>query len=360
MSSSISIFDFKRFGARMLWLVLFLFLFDRGLYYLTVSAENRFYRDPSFAERFQEFIKAKSFSTLILGTSRAFAAFQPYSFGKILGQEAFIEARSGKGPKYNWFFYEFYRRCVGPPKVVVYGIDYFIFQTESKERWLARFDRSHESFAPFSALSLLLRNKEDIEDFLVDVIARMGPAEDKAFRSTQDFIKAQDYVGRETTPGGVITQKPRDLHVHQYKTYPGKEGSYLKRLLEEWERDGVTVLLIIIPDYIGTYETNFEQRKSLKDLKRLTRGYPNVHIYNFNRSSTFPLEREEYFYNGGWGKSNSHLSKKGVGLFNRLLLKRIAVHYAPANKLKNSRRPVTNSKRSRPELFKPETHPIPF
>jgi hypothetical protein len=110
--------------------------------------------------------------------------------------------------------------------------------------------------------------------------------------------------------------------VQRYRAYPGKEGPYLKRLLEEWGRDGVTVLLIIIPDYIGTYETNFKQQKSLKDLKRLTRDYPNVHIYNFNRSNAFPPEREEYFYNGGWGKSNCH--------------------------------------RSRSRLFKPETHPIPF
>jgi len=314
----------------MLWLALFLFLFDRGLFYLIISAENRFYRDPSFAESFQEFIKAKPFSTLILGTSRSFAAFQPDSFETILGQEAFIEARSGKGPKYNWFFYEFYKKCAGPPKVVVYGIDYFIFQTKSKERWLARFDRIHESFAFFSAPSLLLKNKNDIEDFLVDVIARIGPAENKAFRSTQDFVKAQDYVGRETTPGKVVTQKPRDLHVQRYRAYPGKEGPYLKRLLEEWERDGVTVLLIIIPDYVGTNETNFEQQKSLKNLERLTQGYPNVHIYNFNLSNAFPLKRAEYFYNGGWGKSNCHLSKKGVELFNRLLLKKIAVHYAPA------------------------------
>ena len=320
----------------MLWLALFLFLFDRGLFYLIISAENRFYRDPSFAESFQEFIKAKPFSTLILGTSRSFAAFQPDSFETILGQEAFIEARSGKGPKYNWFFYEFYKKCAGPPKVVVYGIDYFIFQTKSKERWLARFDRIHESFAPFSTPSLLLKNKNGIEDFLVDVIARMGPAENKAFRSTQDFVKAQDYVGRETTPGKVVTQKPRDLHVQRYRAYPGKEGPYLKRLLEEWGRDGVTVLLIIIPDHIGTNETNFEQQKSLKNLKRLTRGYPNVHIYNFNLSNAFPLEREEYFYNGGWGNGNCHLSKKGAELFNRLLLEKIAVYYAPTSKLKNS------------------------
>ena len=346
MSSSISIFNLKRFGTRLLWLVLFLFLFDRGLFYLAVSAEDRFYHDPGFAERFREFVKAKPFSTLILGTSRTFAAFQPYSFEKILGQEAFIEARSGKGPKYNWLFYEFYKTCAEPPKVVVYGIDYFIFQTESKKRWLARFDQIHESISPFSAPSLLLKNKDDIEDFLVDVIARMGPAEDKAFRATQDFVKAQDYVGRETTPGKVITLKPRDLHLHHYWAYPGKEGPYLKRLLEEWERDGVTVLLIIIPDYIGTYETNFEQQKSLNDLKRLTRGYPNVHIYNFNRSNAFPLEREEYFYNGGWGRSNSHLSKKGVELFNRLLLKKIAVYYRRAKLLKNFHRRATHSKRT--------------
>ena len=112
----------------------------------------------------------------------------------------------------------------------------------------------------------------------------MGPAENKAYRATQDFIKAQDYVGRETTPGKLITQMPRNLHLHRYWPYPGKEGPYLKQLLEEWDRDGVTVLMVIIPDYIGTYETNFEQQKSLNDLRRLTRDHPNVHIYNLNRS----------------------------------------------------------------------------
>ncbi len=338
MSSSIPISSFKRFGARIFWLVLFLFLFDRGLFYLTVSSENRFYRDPGFAGRFQEFLKDKHFSTLILGTSRTFAAFQPYSFEKLLGQEAFIEARSGKGLKYNWLFYEFYKRCAGPPKVVVYGVDYFIFQTESKKRWLARFDAIPETIAPFSAPSLLLKNKDDIEDFLVDIIARMGLAEDKAFRATQDFIKAQDYVGRETSPGKLITQKPRNLHLHRYWPYPGKEGPYLKQLLEEWERDGVTVLMVIIPDYIGTYETNFEQQKSLNDLRRLTRDHPNVHIYNFNRPNAFPLEKEKYFFNGGWGRSNSHLSKEGVEVFNRLLLKKIAVHYRRTKISKNFRR----------------------
>ena len=346
MSSSISIFKFKRFGTGLLWLVLFLFLFDRGLYYLIVSAEGRFYHDPGFTQRFGEFIKTKPFSTLILGTSRTFAAFQPYSFEKILGQEAFIEARSGKGPKYNWLFYEFYKTCAKPPRVVVYGIDYFIFQTKSKKRWLARFDAIRETIAPFSAPSLLLKNKDDIEDFLVDIIARMGLAEDKAFRATQDFIKAQDYVGRETSPGKLITQKPRNLHLHRYWPYPGKEGPYLKQLLEEWDRDGVTVILVIIPDYIGTYETNFEQQKSLNDLRRLTRDHPNVHIYNFNRPNAFPLENEEYFFNGGWGRSNSHLSKAGVEVFNRLLLKKIAVHYRRAKLLKHLHRRTTHSKRT--------------
>lgn len=336
MSSSISISSFKRFGARVLWLTLFLFLFDRGLFYLTVSAENRFYRDPGFAERFQEFIRARSFSTLILGTSRAFAAFQPNAFRTTLGQEAFMEARSGKGPKYDWLFYQLFKKCAGPPKVVVYGLDYFIFQTRSKERWLGRFEGIRAGAGPFSAPSLLLMKKADIEDFLADVIARMGPAEDKAYRLTQDFIKAQDYAGREIAPGKVVTLEPRDLHKQHYSAYPGNEGRSFKQLLNEWGLDGVTVLLIIIPDHVGTNATNFEQERFLKDLKRLTRGRPNVHIYDFNRPGVFPLDREEYFYNGGWGKSNCHLSKKGAELFNRLLLEKIAVHYASPNKPKNA------------------------
>jgi hypothetical protein len=330
MSSSTSTFSFKRAARTILWLAVSLFLFDRGLAYLLIYSEVRFYHDPHYATEFREYVKGKSYSTLILGSSRTHEGIHPLYFKTILGQEAFREASSGKNPRYNLFFYDFYKKCAGIPKVVVYGIDYFIYQGDSHKEWLARFGQSLSQPAVFSSPSLLLSSRKDIEEFLNSVIARMGKglAKGNGAPAVPEFVQNQAFTGLDPKAGEVELERPKKFETQGYARFPGKEGRYFKKLLDAWLTDGVTVVLVIIPDYRGTFDTNVGRLKAMADLKRLTRDYPNVHIYDFNRPKVFPLWKVEYFRNGGWGLTNSHLSREGAEVFDRLLLEKIKKWYS--------------------------------
>lgn len=331
MNSSTQRSSPRRVVVAAIQLVLFLFVLDRGLYRLIVAAENSFFPDPGYVARFKEYTKGKSYDTLILGTSRTCEAVHPAYFAADLHQTAYKEAYAGRGPRYNYLFYHFFKRVVGKPKVVIYGVDYFMFRTRSERRWLARFEEKRRPPGLFDDLSSLLKNKKEIEDFLNELrLTIEGTIERRVARPDRDLSQIQAYLGRTPGPGRFDTVKPKDFIRARYPSFPGKEGPYLRSLIAELAEDHVPLILITIPSYIGTYERNFERRKFLRDLSRLIKGYPNAYLYDFDRPKVFPLENAEYFLNGGWGKSNSHLSKKGAEAFDRILLKKIAPHYAAA------------------------------
>jgi len=211
---------------------------------------------------------------------------------------------------------------------VVYGADYFMFSLKSNQRALARFRNDRRPLRLFEAPSSLLRNKKEIEDFLSDLrVALEGNFEQRGARPNRDFSKIQAYAGKEPAHGRVLTVKPEKLSPMAYRPYPGEEGLYLMELMKELAKDDVQLIFVTIPEYVGTYETNFERQKFLRDISRLIKGYPNAHLYDFNRPDVFPLDNAGYFINGGWGRTNSHLSKKGAEAFGRILLEKIAPHY---------------------------------
>lgn len=332
MNSSMRPSSLRRVAA-LVQLVLALFLFDRGLYRLIVGAENAFYRDAPYFARFREFAKDKTFDTLILGSSRTYEGIHPVHFEKRLRRKAYKEAYFGRGPRYNLHFYRHFKKLFGPPKVVVYGVDYFMFTAKSDKRWLTKFEPDRRPLKPFETPSALLGNKKEIEDFLNDIrTALEGYIERRPVRPNRDFLRIQTYAGRKPAAGRIKTDKPQRFPRGPYRPYPGREGDYLRPLLEELARDGVRVALVTIPEYIGTYETNFEHGRFLQDIGRLIRDFPNARLYDFNQPEVFPLTRTECFINGGWGITNSHLSKRGAELFSRMLLKKIAPLYAAAGR----------------------------
>ncbi|MCP5047817.1 MAG: hypothetical protein GY940_11645, partial [bacterium] len=99
-----------RYIARFLLFLLFMFIFDRGLYYLLNRMEKNFYPPKSdFEKHFEFYMADKSFSTLIFGTSRTYEGIHPAYFEEKLGEKAFKETFQGKGPKYNYYFYQLYK-----------------------------------------------------------------------------------------------------------------------------------------------------------------------------------------------------------------------------------------------------------
>jgi hypothetical protein len=115
------------------------------------------------------------------------------------------------------------------------------------------------------------------------------------------------WKGRQT-----LTIKPESWQTRRYQAFPGEEGAYLERLLGDLERDAVPVFLVMIPDYVGANDTNFEQDKFKADIQALAARFGRVRVLDFNRPDRFDLDDPDSFWDGAWGKSNCHLSLKGM------------------------------------------------
>jgi len=170
-------------------------------------------------------------------------------------------------------------------------------------------------------ISMLLANKGKIDNFFNTMLNSLQKNLNRIEHSQieQDYVMMENYLGLANS-GDVVTQEPPQYNKVFFFQYPGQEGVYFSRLLEELHRDKVIVLLISLPDYIGTYWTNKFHRQYLRAFRYYQRKYSNVHFLNYNQVEKFDLNNPEYFINGGYGRTNSHLSRAGAEILNRLLI----------------------------------------
>lgn len=314
-------------------LILFLFLFDRGLFYLLYKAEADFYGKNEYEKQLEAFVKGKGYNTLILGTSRTYEGIHPSYIERFLHQKAFKESYVGKGPKYNYYFYQLYKTYAGIPKVVIYGVDYFIYTITSDTKWIARFKNAEsekeKKIGYFSAPLLLVKHKKKIDNFLNNVVISLTEKMEKGKPGEpfKDFIHMQTYEGSPNKSKDSKEVRPGRFTRQLFPPPPGVEGEYFTKLLDELKQDGVTVVLVGLPDHIGTYKTNFQRQDFIQHLKELRRKYKNLFFYNYNRPNQFPLSKERYFNDGGFGQTNSHLSREGARAFNEMLAGDLEKHY---------------------------------
>jgi len=328
MNSSISNFKktAKQIVADLLPFVFFLFLFDRLLFMAINKGESLFYSGaqfPSLQEKFSPINNKDKYRILILGSSRTYDGIHPWYICKEFGVRAFKEAFVGKGPKYNYFFYQEYKKFMGVPRVVIYGLDFFLFNIVSERHWLKRFSAELVDVRYFKrGISLLLTNKPQIDKFSNTFFnsLKKNPWGEPNFLIERDAAQMEAYRG-VVSPGIIDAVEPPRFRKVRFFSYPGQEGEYFIRLLDELRRDQVTVLMVSLPEYIGTYWTNRNHRKFLRTFRRIDRAYDNVHFFDYNDPDIFDLANTEYFIDGGYGKTNSHLSRAGSEIFNRLLLR---------------------------------------
>ncbi len=310
----------RRVSVNVLLFAFFLLLGDRLLHFGLGQWEARLARHDSRLELFQSPGALRDYDILVLGTSRTFEGVHPYYLSRGLKKTVFKEAYAGKGPRYNYFFYQEFKKRFPVPKLVIYGVDYFIYALTSNRMLQARLGISQEQRDRWLRPLLLLSDKARFDDLLLRTLAlieaeclgrRSGHDRDQAFMAA--------YVGSPARRQVVDSRPPR-FPRFRFKRFPGKEGGFLQRLLEELRRDRVPVCLLILPDHIGTLETNLNQRMFRRELKRLSREFANAFLCDLGDPSVFPVERSDYFLNGGYGQSNSHLSKAGAALLNELLI----------------------------------------
>jgi hypothetical protein len=320
----------------LLMFLLFLCVFDRGLFFTIRTWETRAYQKEEFGKIFsrkRDFnkhfleIPKGTYNTLIMGSSRTHRGIHPYYLYQYLGQKAFKIARAKIRLKFNYYFYNQYKKYAGVPKVVIYGLDYFMFKLQSNPYFMKFVGEKGDEAGEYNnGPLLLLNNKNKIDSFLNDSLERLTenlnpePVEPQAVKEIDPFI---GYEKKKK----LVKQPPAHYKRLKYVHYPGKEGIYFTKLLEQWQKDGVQVVLVFLPDYIGTYKSNFQQDLFKADIRQLTASYSNVTIYDYNRPDKFPLANPAYFLDGNYGRTNSHLSREGASLFNRLLCENLKHFY---------------------------------
>lgn len=303
--------------------IFFLLLFDRLIITLISKYNHLLFKDNSLEKPLTDYLGGYKFNTLILGTSRTYEAIHP-TLIQTDKMTPFKWGYAGFGPKYNYYFYKLFKKINGaPPELILYGMDYFIFSVRSTPLALSEININAtngllDDF--FSPTLLLLKNKNTMDILFNDIINSLSTSKSSLF---EKITGIQGYTGVEKsllTNARVHTKKIRPK-ANPYIYAPGEEGEYFIKLLDEIEKDQSKIILIVIPDHIGTYMTNRFQRAFRNHLKKLRREYSNLSILNYNYIRKFELEDESLFIDGGYGYGNSHMSKKGAAVFNDMLKK---------------------------------------
>lgn len=325
----------------LLLFVLFLFVFDRFFFFSFSKLEKHTYRHQNFKKRFITF-PSGTYDTLIVGSSRTNKGIHPALLYKSLGIKAKKIARATTGFKFNYKFYLEYKKFLNKPKFLIYGLDYFMFKMHSNQKWMRFFSETKNKDLKGKGILRLFSNKKGIDSLIVDSLNDMNafllPKQKTTNKPLEKFIhikrkgklvkvkRIPDYMSKFVGFKSKDSFKPSkvaNFDKVKYFKFPGREGQYFTKLLEELHKDKVTVILVFLPDIIGTYETAFQRELFIDNIRALSKKYPNVFIYNYNDPKIFPLDKKEYFLDGGYGFINSHLSMKGSKLLNRLLCKDI-------------------------------------
>lgn len=329
---------FKYYAGTALLFFLFLAIFDRGFFYLLSQWEKGFYKKNhlqriffqrrDFNKHFLHLPKG-TYNTLIFGSSRTHRGIHPFHIHKDLGQSAFKIAKGKISIKFNYYFYFEYKKYAGTPDVVIYGLDYFMFKRESHPFFLKSISGEDIGSKKHGGGPLLLvSNKKRFDTLLNDALEQFNapppvPEAPAPAAAAIDPFTGYDKGGKDE----LVHQKSSNAKTFDYAPYPGMEGEFFLKLLDQLKKDGVQVVLVSLPDYIGTYESNREYGDFMKDIRELAARYSCVTVYDYNHPGRFDLSNRGYFLDGGWGKTNSHLSREGADAFHRMFLPELRKHY---------------------------------
>ncbi len=337
MNLYISNFRYKK--RRVIYLLILLlisfFIFDRIAFYSIREISYDFYKSLRPNTVYSNISKKQKeyYNTLILGSSRTKQGIHPWYLKEYLGLKSFKNAGAGRYLKYNYLFYNIYKKKYKTPKYLLYGFDYFIFGRKSSIRRLnvlhgkgkrrtkkMNTNLKKTKINPISYISLLYRKKKEIDTFIIDIIDSISNSNKKNIE--KELIS--DFKGQKKTISLDDQREPANWKKAKYPKYPGPEGKYFDMLLNTLKKDKVKVFIVILPDYINVYKTNYEQNLFKNQLKELCKKFTNVTILNYNSIDKFDLSNPKLFRDGKYGSRNSHLSYYGAKILNEKLCEDIS------------------------------------
>jgi len=312
-----------------------LFLFDRGAALLFRELNYSFYKSVSMKRNTRgknEIIPKDFYDTLVFGSSRTHSGIHPLYLNQHLGLKAYSAAKQGRYPEYYRFFYRDFRDNFGKPSYVICGVDYFMFGKTTSSVALAAVSKKkkpvrrinidkmiNKNSVIISHLSNVYRLKNKIDKTVEDVLLKWSIDWDKPDGKNVNTAGINTYTGEKTVIKPRVREGSDPPSRFPYLDSRHGEGKAFIRLLDELEHDGVTVFLVGIPDYIGTWEASARKDLFVSDIRGLIRGREGVWFLDYNSPEKFDLSNPRYFKDGGPHSGVSHLSYYGGIPFNRML-----------------------------------------
>jgi hypothetical protein len=321
--------------------------FDRALYWGIGALQARVMRGTELRHMLEAVERKQDYEWLVLGTSRTYEAIHPSAIERAFGVKAFKSAGRGKGPRYQYEFYRLYAPMFGPPRVLLLGIDAFMFGIDSDDPYLRRLEReaSPGAQAPLFWPPLrLAAHRREATSAVLRILERLQ------FELTPDDPQfsvelMQAYAG--TVPARPPEQAEPGSYVRvPHDRFPGVEGEYFRKLIAACAADGVTVVLIYPPDVVGTQRTHQDHAAFIDEIRGLVASCPSCLVLDYGNTPRFPSTEATYFIDGGYGVANSHLSKAGAEAFAALWVpdvKRI-LDQAGTNRRPSIRQPPSSTR----------------
>ena len=227
------------------------------------------------------------------------------------------------------------------------GIDAFMFGIRSDDPYLRQLDREAGPGVRANALWPALRlatHRQEVASAILRILERVQ------FELTPDDPQLsvelmQAYTG--TVPSRPPEQAEPAAFVRvPYDRFPGIEGEYFQKLVAACAADGVTVFLIYPPDIVGTRRTHQDHEAFIREIRGLLAGCPSCHVLDYGALASFPSTDARLFIDGGYGDSNSHLSKAGAEAFSRLWIPdvRAILDQAGTNRRPSTRQPPSSTR----------------
>jgi hypothetical protein len=336
-----------RFVRAVLVFAVALVTLDRALYWGIGALQARVMRGTELRHMLEAVERKQDYEWLVLGTSRTYEAIHPSAIERAFGVKAFKSAGRGKGPRYQYEFYRLYTPMFGAPRVLLLGIDAFMFGIRSDDPYLRQLEREASPGAQASLFWPPLRlaaHRREVASAVLRILERLQ------FELTPDDPQfsvelMQAYAG--TVPARPPEQAEPASYVRvPHDRFPGAEGAYFQKLIAACMADGVTVVLIYPPDVVGTQRTHQDHAAFIDEIRGLVKDCPTCIVLDYGEPSRFPSADSRYFIDGGYGVTNSHLSKAGAEAFAALWVpdvKRI-LDQAGTNRRPSMRQPPSSTR----------------
>jgi hypothetical protein len=291
-------------------------LLDRSMAFVLKNFASQWGRAREAREGSVIYEDAINVDVLIMGSSRAYRAIDPDALSEQTGYSVRQEASKDKYIRYNYLFYKQYREHSRPPKIMIWGLDYFMFGFRSGKRVLSRLGFSEDAGRP-TGHAFPVSNGSSSFLGRVSELSRIK----KGFQETFfDFINSFD-PGAGRTERRIHTKhhghiqgigNPNNYRKFRFPPPPGHEGEHLHAFLDLVRRDGVHVYLVMLPDFYGTFLSHSSEDQYEDEWRRIAQKYDSVQLINFNDVARFDLKNHLLFKDGGYGRISSHLNYHGA------------------------------------------------